>query len=88
MKIDWNSKYTTISAYTIITFAICLALVLVVVCFSSIMGALGAAVNTLSSFVWGFVIAFLLNPVMLLTERLMKKLFEKKKASPQAMQIY
>lgn len=82
MKIDWNSKYTTISAYTVITFAICLALVLVVVCFSSIMGAFGAAINTLSSFVWGFVIAFLLNPVMLASERLLKKLLEKKKPHP------
>lgn len=82
MKIDWNSKYTTISAYTVITFAICLAMVLFVVCFSSITGAIGAAVNTLSSFVWGFVIAFLLNPVMLWTEKLMKKLLEKKKPHP------
>lgn len=82
MKIEWNSKYTTISAYTVITFAICLALVLVVVCFSSIMGAFEAAINTLSSFVWGFVIAFLLNPIMLLSERLMKKIFERKKPHP------
>lgn len=82
MKIDWNSKYTTISAYTVITFAICLAMVLFVVCFSSITGVLAAAVNTLSSFVWGFVIAFLLNPVMLWIEKLMKKLLEKKKPHP------
>lgn len=82
MKVDWNSKYTTISAYTVITFSICLAIMLIVLKFSTITGALGTAVSTLSSFVWGFVIAFLLNPAMIAVEKVMKKLFERKKPRP------
>ncbi|MCI7768579.1 MAG: AI-2E family transporter [Oscillospiraceae bacterium] len=82
MKVDWNSKYTTISAYTVITFSICLVMVIFVAKFSAITGALGTAVDTLSSFVWGFVIAFLLNPIMMAVEKLMKKLVERKKPHP------
>ncbi len=82
MKVDWNSKYNTIAVYTVITFAVCLAMVLVVVKFSAIWGALGTALSTIYAIVWGIVIAFLLNPVMMASEKLMKKIFEKKKKHP------
>jgi len=49
MKVDWNSKYNTIAVYTVITFAVCLAMVLVVVKFSAIWGALGTALSTIGT---------------------------------------
>lgn len=82
MKVDWNSKYTTVSVYTIITFAVCLALVIIVEKFSVITGALGAVMDTITAIVWGFVIAYLLNPVMMAVERGLKKMLEKKKSHP------
>lgn len=82
MKVDWNSKYTTVSVYTVITFSVCLALVLIVEKFSVITGALGTVMGTISAVVWGFVIAYLLNPVMMAVERGLKKLLEKKKPHP------
>ena len=82
MKVDWNSKYTTVSVYTVITFAICLALVIVVSKFSVIMGALGTVLGTISAVIWGIAIAYLLNPVMMRTERQFKKLLERKKPHP------
>ncbi|MCM1525115.1 MAG: AI-2E family transporter [Ruminococcus sp.] len=82
MKVNWNSKYTTVSVYTVITFAICLAMVLVVAKFSAIAGAFGTAVSTISAVIWGFIIAYLLNPVMMWVERISKKLFERKKPHP------
>lgn len=82
MKVDWNSKYTTISVYTVITFAVCLALLLVVAKFSAISAALSTALGTISAIIWGFVIAYLLNPVMMGTERICKKIFEQKKPHP------
>ena len=82
MKVDWNSKYTTVSVYTVITFAVCLALVLIVEKFSVITGALGTVMGTISAIVWGFVIAYLLNPVMMFIERGLKTLLEKRKPHP------
>ena len=82
MKVNWNSKYTTISIYSIITFAVCLGMVLVVYKFSAIAGVLKAALATVYAIVWGVVIAYLLNPVMMSVEKLAKKLIEKKKPHP------
>ncbi len=82
MKVNWNSKYTTISVYSIITFAVCLGMVLVVYKFSAIAGVLKAALATIYAIVWGVVIAYLLNPVMMGVEKLMKRIFEKKKPHP------
>lgn len=82
MKVEWNSKYTTISVYTVITFACCLGIVLLAMHFSSIWGALKTAADTLAAVSWGIIIAYLLNPVMMKCEQLLKKVIEKKKPHP------
>ncbi len=80
MKVDWNSKYTTMSVYTILTFAVCLCLVISAMKFSVIWSALGEFIKVISPIIWGIVIAYLLNPVERGSERFFKKIFEKKKA--------
>ena len=82
MKVDWNSKYTTVSVYTVITFAICLALVIVVSKFSVIMGALGTVLGTISAVIWGIAIAYLLNPVMMRTKGSSKNCLKEKSPTP------
>lgn len=82
MKVEWNSKYTTISVYTVITFACCLGIVLVAMNFESIWGTLKTAADTLAAISWGVIIAYLLNPIMMKCEQLLKKIIEKKKPHP------
>ena len=82
MKVDWNSKYTTIAVYTIITFAVCLLLVITAVNFPVVIGGLKAALDTISPVIWGIAIAYLLNPIMIFFERIFKRIFERKKPHP------
>lgn len=82
MKVSWNSKYTTISVYSVITFAVCLALVQIAINAAKIFGVIGTIFSVLSPIVWGLVIAYLLNPVMMALEKGCKRLFEKKKPHP------
>ncbi len=82
MKVEWNSKYTTISVYSIITFAVCLLMVVAAVKFRVLTGFASKAIATVSPIIWGIVIAFLLNPIMMFTEKRCKRIFERKKPHP------
>lgn len=79
MKVDWNSKYNTISVYSVLTFAICLLMVIVTIKFDVVQTGVRAVVKTLSPIIWGIIIAYLLNPIMVFSERFFKRCFEKKK---------
>ena len=57
MKIRFNKKYNTISFYTVVTFAVCLLMVVIVMQFPVISGFLKTLGKVLSPFVWGIVIA-------------------------------
>lgn len=80
MKIEPNQKYLTVSFYTVITFAICLFLVVIVQKFSAISGVLASFANVIAPVTWGIVIAYIVNPMMKFFERVFGKCFEKKKA--------
>lgn len=64
MKINWNDKYNTISVYTFLT---CVAIALAftaISCFTVIADMIKQIFDILTPFVYGGVIAFLLNPLM------------------------
>ena len=82
LKIDFNRKYNTIAAYCIFTFAICLALVLVCICFPTISGYIKAFFKVIAPVTWGVVIAYICNPIMKFFERIFTKLLCKKKTHP------
>ncbi len=82
MKIKWNSKYTTISAYVVITFTVCLLVLGLGAKAKTIAEVLGKFVDVIMPVIWGFAIAYLLNPFMKAVERGAKKLLEKKKPHP------
>ncbi len=79
MKIEPNQKYLTVSFYTVITFAICLFLVVIVQKFSVINGVLASFANVIAPVTWGIVIAYIVNPLMKFFERVFGKCFERKK---------
>lgn len=79
MKINWNSKYTTISVYTIITFSICILIYAVLFNFTVIGDFIRTLMKILAPIIWGIVIAYLVNPIMKWIEKRLSKIIEKKK---------
>ena len=82
LKIDFNKKYNTISAYCIFTFAICPALVILYLKSSVIGGYISEFFRVIAPVTWGVVIAYICNPMMKFFERVFSKLIEKKKPHP------
>lgn len=82
LKIDFNKKYNTISAYCIFTFAVCLALVILYLKSSVIGGYISEFFRVIAPVTWGVVIAYICNPLMKFFERVFAKIIEKKKPHP------
>ena len=82
MKIKWNDKYLTVSAYAVITFFVCVMIVLVIYKMPSIIGVIGDFFSSIAAVLWGFVFAYLLNPVMVRIEKLLHKLLDRKTPHP------
>lgn len=81
-KIDWNKKYTTIAAYVVIVVFICAfgAIVLANAISSGIVGTvLRSTFGLLSPLIYAFGIAYLINPLMKLTEKYLFAFVSKKK---------
>lgn len=69
MKINWNDKYNTIAMYTFLT---CVAIALAFTAisrFSLVMGFLSQISEILTPFIYGGVLAYLLNPLMVNIEK-------------------
>lgn len=79
MKIEFNKKYTTISFYTVITFAICLLLVVIVQKSEVISGVFSEFARVIAPVTWGIVIAYLVNPLMKAFEHVFSGWLETKK---------
>ncbi|MBR5514404.1 MAG: AI-2E family transporter [Ruminococcus sp.] len=79
MKINWNSKYTTISVYTILTFTVCIFIYAVIFNFTVVGDFIKKLMSILAPITWGIVIAYLVNPILKWFERHVKKITEKNK---------
>lgn len=82
LKVDFNKKYNTISVYCIITFAICLALVIVCIRSNEIFDYIKQFFKVIAPVIWGIAIAYICNPIMKILEKIFQKLFDKKKPHP------
>ncbi len=82
LKIDFNKKYNTISAYCIFTFAVCLALVVLYLKSSVIGGYISEFFRVIAPVTWGVIIAYICNPLMKFFERTFAKVIERKKPHP------
>lgn len=60
-KVEWNSKYKTISVYTVITAFVIICIILFLVNLSYFGDALSAFISILSPFIVGFAAAYLLS---------------------------
>ncbi len=79
MKIKFNYKYNTISAYVLITFTLCLLVLIMIFKFSIIQVYLSKILKILAPIIWGLVMAYLLNPLMKFIEKYVSKLTNRKK---------
>lgn len=79
MKFKFNSKYNTISGYVLMTFALCLLILVILFKFSMIQVYIGKLVKITAPIIWGFVIAYLLNPLLKFFEKYIAKLVNKKR---------
>ncbi len=79
MKINWNTKYTTISVYTVLTFTACLVVYALLFNFTGLGDFIEKFLSIIAPITWGLVIAYLVNPIMKWFEKRLKKLTEKNK---------
>ncbi len=79
MKFEFNKRYNTIALYAIIVFAVCLLMIMVAFRIEIFTTAFSKIISVSSPIIWGFVIAYLLNPLMKTIEKLLGKVINKKK---------
>lgn len=87
MKMKFNSKYNTIASYVVIVFAICLLLLAVVMRFDKFSEMLGSIIKVLSPIIWGLVISYLLNPIMVRFDRVFNGLINKNNNHKAAVRV-
>ncbi|WP_148550438.1 AI-2E family transporter [Paraclostridium bifermentans] len=71
MKVNWNSKYTTISAYSFIVICCSIIFYRIASDTSVFMGKISSIISTLQPFIIGAVIAYLLNFILVFVEERM-----------------
>ena len=79
MKLYTNKKYTTIAVYAIIVIAVNVVIVTAIFKFNTILSILSKMIEVLMPIIWGLALAFLMNPLMVTTERLYQKVVKKPK---------
>ncbi len=79
MKIEWNKKYTTVAVYAVIVLVCSALLVLAGLYLRSIGSSLSKLYALVKPLFYGFVIAYLLHPLLNLLERHISKLTDRKK---------
>lgn len=87
LKVDFNKKYDTISVYCVLTFAVCLALVLVCMRSAEILGYIRQFFKVIAPVIWGIAIAYISNPIMKFAERLLQRLIDRKKPHPKLTRL-
>lgn len=82
LKVDFNKKYDTIAVYCVLTFAVCLLLVVLCANFSVVSDWIKNFFRVIAPVTWGVVIAYICNPIMKFFERNIKKITDRKKPHP------
>lgn len=68
LKIEWNSKYTTIATYVVIT-ALAIVVLISVINSGVIMYCLSVLNKVLTPVYWGLILAYLFNPILKMCEK-------------------
>lgn len=79
MKLEWNKKYNTIAIYAFLVIVACIAFYSVLQNLSGWSGYISNFLTLLMPFIYGFVIAYILGPVLKMFDgRLLPRLFKNK----------
>lgn len=88
MKLDFNRKYNTIAAYVLIIAAILISYILVIIYWDNISNIFASFLETVSPFLYGFAIAYILNPIYKRCELFYKEMFcQKKKHNKKVIKV-
>ncbi len=79
MKLRFNTRYNTIAFYAILVFAACLLMIIFAFRIEIFKFILSKFLSVSSPIIWGFIIAYLLNPLMKRFEKLFGRLINRKK---------
>ena len=79
MKLYSNKKYNTVAVYAIIVIAVNVLLVTAIFKLDAILGLLDKILTVMMPIIWGLGLAFLINPLMVTTERMCLKVVKKPK---------
>lgn len=79
MKIEWNKKYTTIAVYVCIVITFGALIAFSIFNLGTIWSAVKKVISIFNPIIYGFVIAFLLNPIFRLFDRRVFAFVSKKK---------
>ena len=74
MKLEWNRKYTTIAVYAFLVIAASIIFYLVLSDLGASVKVLEKIVSPIMPIIYGFVLAYLLNPIMVWMEKRLLKL--------------
>jgi len=66
----WNNKYLSIALYSVLAFTACLFVYLFIMHFSAFISIITEIFSILSPIVYGFIIAYLINPILNIIERI------------------
>ncbi len=77
MKIMPNKKYNTVALYAALVIAVNVLLIVCILKFDSIMSFFSMLMTVLSPVIWGLIIAFLMNPIMVNFEKLFSNKFKR-----------
>lgn len=81
MKINWNRKYTTIAVYALSVIIVSILFVVCVFKFDSFKQTFSWVGSIAAPLIWGIVIAYILNPLMMYLENKIFGKFKAKQAS-------
>lgn len=82
MKLLPNKKYNVILKYVIVAIIITLLLVVAIFRWDTVKNAFSVVARIFSPIVWGAVIAFIMNPIMVATEKFLGRFIFRKKPHP------
>lgn len=77
-----NKRYNTIAAYVLAVIAISMLMVICIFKFTAIWSIISKAISVMSPVIWGFAIAFILNPVMKFSDKFISTKVFKKRSRP------
>lgn len=87
MKFKFNSKYNTIAVYVILVFAVCIFIIAAVMRYDEFSTNIQSIIKVFSPIIWGLIIAYLLNPIMVRLDKFLKPIINKKKEHKSTVRV-